>query len=70
MTDTSFPLVTSKVPSQEQADQFVKELAERSQISPELEKIIDSFRRSIDSLSKCTSLFDLQCCMQPSPCTL
>lgn len=36
--------VTSKVPSQAQADQFVKELAERSEISSDLEKIIDSFR--------------------------
>lgn len=44
LTCTSEQTVTSKVPSQAQADQFVKELAERSEISADLEKIIDSFR--------------------------
>jgi citrate synthase len=37
-------LLTGKVPSKEEAAQFVKDLAERSVISPAIEKIIDSFR--------------------------
>ena len=42
--DVNACVVTGKVPSQAQADDLVKDLAERSVISPALEKVIDSFR--------------------------
>lgn len=38
-------LLTGKVPSKDEAAQFVKDLAERSSITPEIEKIVDSFRK-------------------------
>ena len=43
------PIVTGQIPSQQQADDLVKDLAERSVIPPTLEKVIDSFREQ-DSL--------------------
>jgi len=47
-----FYLLTGKVPSQEQADTLVAELAERSVISKDLEKIIDSFPKTLHPMTQ------------------
>ncbi|CAD6587858.1 MAG: citrate (Si)-synthase, partial [Cyphobasidiales sp. Tagirdzhanova-0007] len=47
-----FYLLTGKVPSQAQADDLVKDLAERSVISPALEKVIDSFPKTLHPMTQ------------------
>lgn len=43
-------LLTGKVPTAEEARQFTLDLAQRSEISDDLKKIIDSFRRCLLTL--------------------
>jgi citrate synthase len=61
-----FYLLTGKVPTQEQTDELVKDLATRSELPKYVEKIIDSFRAASSPALLTGLAIELA---QPRPCT-
>lgn len=62
--------MTGKVPSQQQADDLVKELAERSSIPKFLEDVIDSFRECFNFLHRSFCGFQLSTTDFQNPCPI